>query len=153
MAESLIYSVLTDDELLRISNKIREKELHTSGEICLSIKEKRKISDYNRSIKELAQKEFIRIGVDKTEDRTGILIFILLKERQFYIMADEGINSKVEQKVWDELSSKMAESFSHGEFAAGLLECINSIGEVLKEHFPIKPGDRNELTNKVRLIS
>jgi uncharacterized membrane protein len=149
MAKSLIYSVLNDDELLRISNKIKEKEMETSGEICLSIKEQKKFFDSKKSIRELAEKEFLKQGVYNTVDKTGILIFILLKEREFYILADEGINSRVKQSTWDDVRTAMADDFKKGEFAGGLVKCIDTIGNILKEHFPIKPGDKNELSNRV----
>jgi uncharacterized membrane protein len=149
MAKSLIYNILTDDDLLRISNKIKEKEKETSGEICLSIKEKKDFLDRRKDIRELAEKEFNRLGVYKTEERTGILIFILLKEREFYILADQGINPKVEKDTWNRVKDEMGSDFSKGEFSGGLLKCIDTVGNILKQHFPIKPGDRNELANKI----
>jgi uncharacterized membrane protein len=149
MAKSLIYEYLTDDELLRVSNKIKEKELLTSGEICLSIKEKRNLFDRNKDVRLLAEKEFLRLGVNNTKENTGILIFILLADREFYILADQGINSKVTQNMWDEISKNMGSDFSKGNFSAGLINCIESVGQILSKHFPVQPGDINELSNKV----
>jgi uncharacterized membrane protein len=149
VAKSLIYNILNDDDLLRISNKIKEKEMETSGEICLSVKEQKKFFDRNKDIRELAEKEFNRLGIYKTEDRTGILIFILLKEREFYILADQGINSKVEKDTWNNVKDEMGSDFSKGEFSSGLIKCIDTVGNILRQHFPIKPGDRNELANRV----
>jgi len=149
MAKSLIYNYLNDDELLRISNKIKEKEMLTSGEICLSIKEKRKLFSGKLTIRQLAEKEFVRLGIHKTRDHTGILIFILLSERQFYILADQGINSLVDQKTWDDIRDSMVSDFSRGEFPGGIIRCIESVGDILSKHFPIKPDDLNELSNKV----
>jgi uncharacterized membrane protein len=149
MARSLIYSILNDDELLRISNRIKEKEMQTSGEICLSIKEESKLFEDKKNVKEMAEKEFLLQGVNNTKERTGILIFILLSERQFYILADEGINKLVEQDAWNEISDIMSRDFARGEFAGGILKCIEAIGDILKIHFPVQPGDRNELSNRV----
>jgi uncharacterized membrane protein len=149
MAKSLIYNFLNDDELLRISNKIKEKELLTSGEICLSLKEKRSFFQKKKEVRILAEGEFLRLGINNTRDKTGILIFILLNEREFYILADEGINSKVEQKTWDDIRNSMIKDFSRGAFSEGLLRCIESVGDVLSTYFPIKPDDKNELSNRV----
>lgn len=149
MAKSLIYNFLSDDELLRISNKIKEKELLTSGEICLSIKEKSGFFERGKDIRSLAEKEFHRLGIRNTRDNTGILIFVNLSGRQFYILADKGINSRVEQKTWDSIRDIMAADFSGGRFAQGLITCIESVGQVLQNHFPVKPDDINELSNKV----
>jgi len=89
------------------------------------------------------------LGIQDTRDRTGILIYIILNDRQFYILADEGINSKVEQKTWDNIRDVMGADFSMGKFCNGLLACIESIGQILQKHFPVKPDDRNELSNRV----
>ena len=76
MAERLIYHFINDDDFLHISNKIKEFESLTAGEISVSIKEKRKFSQRNKSIREIAEEEFFRLGIDKTRDKTGILIFL-----------------------------------------------------------------------------
>ncbi|MFA8342521.1 MAG: hypothetical protein ACEPO8_06060 [Rhodothermaceae bacterium] len=58
MKNQLIYEYFSDDDFLRISNCIGETEKITSGEIRISIKETKSFSDRNRSIIEMAQKEF-----------------------------------------------------------------------------------------------
>lgn len=149
MKEQLIYNFFDDDEFLRISNKINVTEKKTAGEIKVSIKETRSLYQRNKNIRQLAEEEFYRLGVDKTRDDTGILIYLLLGERQFYILADKGINEKVEPAIWDTIKDKMQELFSRGEFCSGILFGIEEIGKILSKHFPIKPGDINELSNRV----
>jgi uncharacterized membrane protein len=149
MIQPLIYYFLNDDELLRISNLIKKVEMNTAGEICVSIREKRKIFKRRKSIKDLAEEEFFRLGINRTMDKTGIIIFILLAEREFYLLADEGINKKVEQSVWDNIADKMHNYFVHGEFCGGILFGIEEAGKILAENFPVKPGDKNELSNRV----
>ncbi len=149
MKSQILYNYFTDDDLLRISNKIKEQEKLTSGEICVSIKEKKPFLYRRLDIRTIAEKEFYRLGIHKTRDKTGILIYMLLNERQFYILADEGINSKVAPDLWDALRDKMKDKFSGGEFCRGILFGIEEIGKVLSKHFPIKPDDYNELSNKV----
>ncbi len=149
MKNNLIYDYFNDDELLRISNKIKETEKSTSGEIRVSIKEKKSILNKRKSTHDLAKHEFFRLKMDKTVDKTGILIFLILKERKFHILADEGINKKVEDKTWDKISDHMQEKFREGNFCEGIIHGIDHIGKVLSKHFPIKIGDTNELSNKV----
>ncbi len=147
----VIYHFFDDDEFLRISNAIKEAELSTSGEIRVSLREKRKFSERNTLIKNLAEKEFYRLNMHQTRDRTGILMLFILEDRQFYILADEGINKLVGETAWQGIATKMQDDFSHGYFAEGIINGIIKIGEILSEHFPIKPDDVNELTNKVVL--
>ena len=151
MAEKLIYHFINDDDFLHISNKIKEFELLTAGEISVSIKEKRKFSQRNKSIKEIAEEEFFRLGIDKTRDKTGILIFLMLTDRQFHIVADKGIHEKVADSTWDDLKNQIQKFFVEGKFAEGLIWGVEEVGKNLTKHFPIKPDDTNEISNRVVL--
>ena len=151
MEKQLIYHFFNDDELLRISNKIKEMEKTTAGEICVSIKEKRSLLEKRMSVRQLAEKEFFKLGVANTRDKTGILIFLLLANRSFYILADSGINEKVPLGTWDKIKDEIQKNFSHGEFCKGIIFGIEEVGKILSKHFPIKPDDTNELSNRVNL--
>ncbi|MCL5028091.1 MAG: TPM domain-containing protein [Bacteroidetes bacterium] len=151
MEPHLIYHFLNDDELLRISNKIKETEKITAGEICVTIKEHRHFLKRKKSIRELAEEDFFRLGIDKTKDKTGILIFILLEGRQFYILADSGINEKVPEATWHIIKDEMQNMFIKGEFCKGILFGIDEVGKILSKHFPLKPGDTNEISDRVRI--
>ena len=85
----------------------------------------------------------------KTEERTGILIFILLDAREFFILADEHINQKVGASTWQSIAQAMSANFARNEFRQGLLTAVRSVGDHLAMHFPALPGDKNELSNKV----
>jgi len=147
----LIYHFFDDDDFLRISNKISEVELNTSGEIRVSIREEKKISERNSTLRSLAEKEFYRLNMHQTKDKTGILLFFLLGERKFYILADKGINEKVETNVWKEVSKEIQLNFRNGHFSKGIISGIENVAKILREHFPLKPDDVNELTNKIVL--
>lgn len=149
--ERLIYNYFNDDDLLRISHKISEMEKTTSGEIRISVSEKRKFSDRKKELRKLAEEEFFRLKMNETRDKTGILLFIQLNEKKFYILADEGINSKVEQSTWDTIRDEMLNEFKSGRYSDGVLLGIQKIGTVLSEYFPVKSDDTNELSNKIVL--
>ena len=151
MPKKLIYQYLNDDEILRISNKISEIEKTTSGELVISIKEKRRFGEASKSVLDLAEKEFVSTGIAKTTGATGVLILLILKSKEFYILADKNINEKVEQSVWDTIAQSMTKQFSQGNFCKGIIEGIEDCGKILSAHFPILPDDVNELSNKVRL--
>ncbi|MFN3871482.1 MAG: TPM domain-containing protein [Ignavibacterium sp.] len=151
MSKRIIYSYLNDDELLRISNTIKEVEKKTSAEILVTIKEKRNFFEKRKSIKELAEKEFWKSGITSTKERTGVLIFILLSNKQFYILADKKISEKIEQKFFDEIANSMSNSFHKGKYTQGIINCIISLSDILSKHFPILPDDINEISNLVRI--
>ena len=149
MEDRIIYHFVNDDELLRISNKIKEMEKTTAGEICVSIKEKRSLLEKRKSLREMAEKEFFKLGVANTRDKTGILIFLLLEDRKFYILADSGINAKVTQETWDKIKDEIQKKFARGEFCKGLIFGVEEVGKILSTHFPIKADDTNELSNRI----
>lgn len=149
MLDKKFYEFLNDDELLRISNKIKEMEKFTAGEIAISIKIKKSFLEKRKTLKQLALSEFIRLGINQTKDKTGILIFIVLKEREFYILADSGINEKVEPNTWNKIKEIMEGYFHRGQFCKGLLTAVEEIGNILAKFFPIKPDDINEISNMI----
>lgn len=148
---NLVYHFFDDDDFLRISNKISEVELSTSGEVRVSIKEEKKFAQRNFNIADMAEREFYKLNMHMTRDKTGILLFFLLGERQFYILADKEINEKVNPNVWNDVSEEIQENFRNGYFSKGIIEGVEKVGKLLVKHFPIKPDDENELTNKVAM--
>lgn len=149
MKPKILQNYLTDDELLRISNKIKEAEKKTAGEIAVSIREYKSFFEMKKPLRELAEKEYVRLGINKTKEGTGVLIFLLLSERQFYILADDNINKLTGEHVWTDIKNLMQEKFVRGEFCKGILFGIDEIGKILARHFPIKPDDKNEISNRV----
>ncbi len=149
MKNKLIYEFFTDDDFLRISNKIKEAEKSTSGEIRVSIKEKTSLLERKKEIRSLAEKEFYKLNMHSTRDNTGILLYLLLAEKKFYILADKGINEKVDQSIWDDVRNQIQKEFREGHFANGILLGIDRVSKILSEHFPVKTDDTNELSNKI----
>ncbi len=140
---------LTEEDLNKIKNEIAEVELSTSGEIRLSLREKRRFWEKLYQPHELAVKDFEKLGIAGTKDKTGILIFILFKERFYDILADEGIYEKIPDEVWNDLEAKLKEEFSQGAFVNGILHVVKSMGEILRCEFPRKTDDVNELPDEV----
>jgi uncharacterized membrane protein len=149
MQKHLIYHFLSDDDLLRISHRIKDVEKATAGEICVNIKEHLSFFKKQKTIRELAEIEFSKLGLYKTQDKTAVLLFLILEKRQFYILADSGINEKVPENTWDVIKEEMQKMFINGDFSNGILYGIDNIGKILVEHFPIKPDDKNEISDRV----
>lgn len=145
----LTYQYFSDDELLRISKKVNEYEKLTAGEIVVSIKEYRGFFQKKKTLKDLAEEDFGKLGIAKTRDKTGILIYILLEARQFYILADSAINSKVPGNTWEIIKNEMQDYFRNGNFAKGLIHGVEGVGKILALHFPVKPDDTNEISDRV----
>ena len=96
-----------------------------------------------------AQSLFLAHGVHLTEARTGVLIYVALAERRVEIVADAGINAKVEQAAWDELAGEIVAAARANALVDGLVAAVRRAGSLLAEHFPPRPDDRNELPDRV----
>jgi putative membrane protein len=100
-------------------------------------------------VQERALRAFYEKGLYKTRDNTGVLFFISLLEHRVWLLADEGIYSKIPQADLQEYAQDIAKSVKSGTTATALCREIRNIGAVLAEHFPIKPDDINELSDHV----
>lgn len=96
-----------------------------------------------------AMRQFFAQGLDKTENRTGVLIFTSTAERYAEIVADTGINDKVTGDVWDEAVNALVLEIKAGRPVDGFLAAIDKCGAVLAAHFPPGTLKRNELPDKV----
>ncbi len=142
-------NIFSREEMTEIAAVISEAEKETIGEIRISIHRARSFRDRKLTVYELAVKNFYELGMEQTKDKTGVLIFLLISDKKFQIIGDEGINKKVSQEFWDVLAMKMAEYFRSNKFVEGICQTVHEVGIVLKKEFPIKSDDTNELSNEV----
>ncbi|RPI04625.1 MAG: TPM domain-containing protein [Ignavibacteriae bacterium] len=149
--KNLVKQILSNEDLTAIASAIGTAEKTTAGEIRVSIRQKRKWRERKQSLEELARQEFHMLGMTKTKDRTGILVFLLLEDKKFYILADEGIHSQVADGVWDTIAKEMSEHFSQKNFRLGIVHGVQSVGAELSKYFPRKSDDTNELPDDVRV--
>ena len=97
----------------------------------------------------VAKKAFQALGMAKTQDRNGVLIFFSVPSHRFSVLGDKGIHERVADDFWETIVKAMQTSFSKGEFAEGLVNGIRVIGEQLKTYFPRRPDDVNELPDDI----
>jgi uncharacterized membrane protein len=129
----------------RIVETIRRAELKTSGEIRVYI-ERGKL---DREVLAIAQEKFQELGMQNTAARNGVLIFVAPRTQQFAVVGDEGIHQRCGNDLWSRVVEKMGTHFRQNHFSEAIVEAVNDLGEVLREHFPRKAGDVNELPDKV----
>jgi len=129
----------------RVKAAILAAERASSGEIRVSI-----ASFFWGDVEKVARKAFVRLGMDRTAQRNGVLIFLVPSRKRFVVLGDDGIHAKVGQDFWDDLVGSLSEHFKRAEFTEGLVAGITRVGERLAEHFPwAGDRDRNELSDDV----
>lgn len=99
-----------------------------------------------------ALRQFAAQGLDKTEHRTGVLIFASAGERYAEVVADAGINEKVSPKVWDDAVAALVTAIKAGRPADGLVAAIEQCGAVLAAHFPPGTLKHDEVRDKLLQI-
>ena len=92
-----------------------------------------------------ALKQFLARNVHITAERTGVLIFVSLAEHYAEVVADAGINGRVEQHVWDEIVAELVGHARRDQLALGFETAIARVGRLLAAHFPVTATDSNEL--------
>jgi len=83
-----------------------------------------------------AQAEFLRLGLDKSPARNGVLIFVAPRAHKFAIIGDEAVHAKCGDAFWRELADVMSGYFRKSEFTPGIIHGVQKAGELLAEHFP-----------------
>ncbi len=100
------------------------------------------------AVQKRALLHFIESGVCNTIDRTGILIFISMLEKKAVILADHGINEKVEPGTWDSIVHDLTEAISGGHLASGIVSSVENCGNILSRHITRRKDDKDELDNR-----
>ena len=110
---------------------IREVEQKTSGQIRVLISHK-SVADPVAA----AQKEFVRLGMTKSSERNGVLIFVAPRTHKFAVIGDAGVHAKCGDEFWRELAKVMTDYFRRSEFTEGIIHGVRKAGELLAAHFP-----------------
>jgi uncharacterized membrane protein YgcG len=91
---------------------------------------------------------FSQLRVWDTDENNGVLIYLLLADRDVEIVADRGAHARINPDAWEAVCREMETAFRAGNFADGSIAGIKAVGQLLARHYPRGPGDRNELSNK-----
>lgn len=95
---------------------------------------------------------FSHLRVWDTEANSGVLIYVLLADRDIQIVADRGIAAQVDQREWDLIAQTMEQAFGVEDFEQGALTGIRAITALLARHFPPGGNNPDELSNRPVLL-
>ena len=144
----------TPEVLARIEATIRDVESRHAGEIRFAIETAFDVPElwYGLSPRQRALEVFGQLGVWDTEGNNGVLIYVLLADRDVEIIADRAIAARVSQAEWDAVCRGVEEHYRAGRFGDGSEAGIRGVGELLAKHFPHRGGDRDEHPNQAVLL-
>lgn len=102
-----------------------------------------------RRVRARATKLF-RVGAEaRTEGKTGVLLYLSLRERRADIIADSAIAEKVAPEVWGEAMVVLLDHVRADRAGVGMAEAVTRMGSVLAEHFPKGSENPNELPDRL----
>jgi uncharacterized membrane protein len=95
---------------------------------------------------------FSHLRIWDTAHNNGVLIYLLLADRDVEILADRGIDAKVGAAGWEKICTDMEADFKAGSFESGVIKGIEAVSRQMAIHFPKQGAGRNELPDKPVVI-
>ena len=122
-------SKLEHDEIVAA---IRAAESKSSGQIRVFIQRGKLEGDQLAT----ATKKFHKLGMHKTAEHNGVLIFVAPRAHKFAVVGDKAVHEKCGEQFWQRLVDGMREHFRNEKFSYALVEAIEEAGNALASHFP-----------------
>jgi len=137
--------------LARIEAVIAEGETRHRGQVRFAVEPALPLARVLRRVTptERALEVFGRLRIWDTEENCGVLVYLLLADRDVEIVADRGIHGHVGSAAWETVCGKMEAAFRDGRFVEGVIAGITEINALLAQHYPRDGRAGNdELSNR-----
>lgn len=142
------------DALQAIEDEIRTSEKLHNGELRVAIEASlTPLSVWRgQSGRARAIEAFSHLRVWDTEHNSGVLIYLLLADRNIEIVADRGIAARIDPQEWERIARTMEQAFRSGQFSQGTQAGIRAITALLAQHFPPTGNNPDELSNRPVIV-
>ncbi len=137
-------------DLARIEAAIANGELRHAGQVCFVLEASLPMVRVWQGMtpRQRALEVFGSLRVWDTEHNDGVLVYLLLADRDVEIVADRGIDGQVGRQAWESICKTMEKAFRAGRFAEGAEQGVDAIADLLAAHSPRREADRNELSDR-----
>ena len=105
-----------------------------------------------QSAKERAIDVFSQLRIWDTEHNNGVLIYLLLADRDVEIVADRGVHAKVGAQKWENICRSMETAFKQADYEGGVVSGIQAVTQHLTKHFPASGASPNELPDQAVVL-
>ena len=122
------------------SEKQHRAEIRFAIEVALDVRALWRV----RTVRDRALEVFAELGVWSTAERNGVLIYVLLAERQVEIVADQGLTGRVSDQEWRDVCTLIEREFAASRWRDGALHGIEAATALLAREFPASGANRNE---------
>jgi uncharacterized membrane protein len=137
-----------------IERVITEQETRHMGELRFAVEASLPFESLigGVSARQRAIDLFSRLRVWDTEHNSGVLVYVLLADRDVEIVADRGIHARVGVEGWEAICGGMERAFARREFEQGAILGLRAISDLLAKHFPASGANPDELSNKPVIV-
>jgi uncharacterized membrane protein len=134
----------------RIGAAIADGEKHHTGQVRFVVEGSLPMGQLVRgeTPRERALEVFSRLRIWDTEENCGVLVYLLLADRDVEIVADRGIHKRVGEETWQAICHGMQAAFRDKRFGEGAVDGIEAINALLAHHFPRQSAGSNELPDE-----
>jgi uncharacterized membrane protein len=145
---------LPESVLRHIQEKVAEAEIGHGGEIRIAVEASLDLLPLSRGIsaRDRALDVFANLRVWDTEANNGVLLYVLLADRDVEIVADRDIARRVDQAEWEAICREMEALFRAGRHEEALLRGAHRIGELLSALYPGGEKTANQLPDAPVLL-
>ena len=140
--------------LKSIEAAIAAAETRTSGEIRFVVETALEPTEVWAGLggRDRAMQTFSDLHMWNTEGRNGVLIYVLMADRDVEIVADRGAAVRISPNEWESACRLMENHFREGRFKEGAIAGVEAVGGLLEREFPVRSGNRDELPNQPALL-
>ena len=142
---------LSEADFDAVTRAITTAEARTSAEIRVHLEPRVPRRPFRRrpDVLSRAQQVFRRLGMHKTAERHGVLVYLAVEERRLAVVGDEGIHGRIGDRHWNRVRDLMIAELRANAPRQALEHAIAELGRALAEHYPRRRDDRNELSDEV----
>ena len=140
--------LFTDADFDALVAAIRRAEATTSGEIRVHLERRLPRSARGDALAR-AREVFAHLGMHRTAERNGVLIYLAVDDRRLAVVGDEAVHAHVGDSYWDGLRDALVALLRVGRAREAVVGAVHDVGGVLSRHFPRRRGDVNELSDDV----
>jgi uncharacterized membrane protein len=155
-APGAVQRAFPPEALGRIEGAVDASERLHSGEIRVAVEGSLEPGEVagGKTPRARALEVFAALGVWDTEANNGVLVYVLLADRDVEIVADRGFNGRVTPAQWAAVCEDMKREFRAGRYAEGVVAGVEDVGRIIGAHYPQRPGqrDEDELPNRPALL-
>jgi uncharacterized membrane protein len=141
-----VRKFISVSDLDMVAQAVAEAERHTSAEIRVHLDHRCPGDAVARAVE-----VFERLGMHRTAERHGVLIYAAVGDHKLAVIGDAGIHARVGEAYWRSLVAGITEHFREERPRDGFLHAVRDVGQALRRHFPRRPDDPNELTDEVSI--